>query len=175
MPTDKIRRNPDQPRKHFDQEKLNQLAASMKEVGQIQAIIVRYCPSTRDYVLIAGERRWRAAHIAEITELHAVVTHDGDDAFARSVAENCGRADMTPMEEGRGFDEMLRLGYPIERVAAIVGKSLPYVQSRMALLKLDPAVQEAVDKGHVNVGLAVEMTRLPAPRPGRDPRPLAAR
>lgn len=161
---DRIDPDPSQPRELFDETKLNELAASMKELGQLQAVTVRYDHTTRRYTLIMGERRWRAAQIAGITELHAMVMHgvsaDDPDTFAKAMAENITRADMTPIEEGRGFKRLLDSGYDMDRISDKIGKSFAYITSRLDLLSLIPEVQDAVNKGVVSVGLAAEMAKL---------------
>jgi len=158
IPVDKIDRDTTQPREHFDETSLNELALSMSKLGQLQPISVRYNEQTRRYTLIMGERRWRAAKIAGIAKLDAVVSYgipDGDrETLAKAVAENVGRADMTPMEEAKGFQRLVDFGYPLGEVAAMCGKSESYVGWRIDLLKLDLAVQEALIKGHIPVGLA---------------------
>ncbi|MGY3199734.1 ParB/RepB/Spo0J family partition protein [Streptomyces sp. TE5632] len=160
IPTDRIDRDENQPREVFDEEKLQELADSLKEVGQQQAITVRYVPATKRYAIISGERRWRAAQMAGLTEMHAMIVHGLEggaetlETFSRSVAENLGRADMTPLEEARAFQRLVDFGLTPEEVAKRVGKSFNFVDLRLALLKLVPAVQEALLKGHVPVGLA---------------------
>lgn len=160
IPTDRIDRDPNQPREIFDPEKLQELADSMGEIGQQQAITVRYVATTRRYTIISGERRWRAAQLAELAEMHAMVVHGLEggaetlETFSRSVAENLGRADMTPLEEAKAFQKLINFGLAPLDVAKRVGKSWNYVDCRLQLLKLVPAVQEALLKGHLPVGLA---------------------
>ncbi|MET9321976.1 ParB/RepB/Spo0J family partition protein [Streptomyces sp. NPDC003038] len=160
IPTDRIDRDENQPREVFDQDALQELADSMKEVGQQQAITVRYVPGTKRYAIISGERRWRAAQMAGLTEMHAMVVHGLEggsetlETFSRSVAENLGRADMTPMEEARAFQKLIDFGLDATEVAKRVGKSWNHVDNRLQLLKLTPTAQEALLKGHLPVGLA---------------------
>ncbi|NDK24669.1 ParB/RepB/Spo0J family partition protein [Streptomyces sp. TR1341] len=160
IPIDRIDRDENQPREIFDEDALQELADSMKEVGQQQAITVRYLPATKRYAIISGERRWRAAGLAGLTEMHAMVVHGLEggaetlETFTRSVAENLGRADMTPLEEARAFKKLMDFGLDATEVAKRVGKSWNHVDNRLQLLKLTPAVQEALLKGHLPVGLA---------------------
>ncbi|MFI0827251.1 ParB/RepB/Spo0J family partition protein [Streptomyces roseolus] len=158
VPIDRIDRDPSQPRQVFDQTALEELAGSMKRLGQLQPVSLRYVPSTKRYVLVMGERRWRAAQIAQLTELDAVVAHgipDGDrETLARQVAENCGRADMTPVEEAESFKRLVDAEYSIDEVSEMVGKSPAYVGWRIDLLRLCDTVREALSKGHIPVGLA---------------------
>ncbi|WP_225846914.1 ParB/RepB/Spo0J family partition protein [Streptomyces sp. HPF1205] len=169
IPTDRIDRDPQQPREVFDPDKLKELADSIKELGQLQPISVRYIPATKRYTLIMGERRWRAARLAGLTEMQAVIVHgleggsETADTFARSLAENVGRADMTPLEEARGFQRLIDFGYSIEKVASVCGKSWNHVDLRLSLLKLVPAVQEALLKGHIPVGLAWYVAQVSQP------------
>ncbi|MCX4609415.1 ParB/RepB/Spo0J family partition protein [Streptomyces mirabilis] len=154
-----ISRDENQPREIFDPEKLQELADSIAEIGVQQAITVRYI-SRGKYVLISGERRWRAAQMAALTEIPAMVMHGLEggsetlEGFTRSVAENLGRADMSPLEEAKAFKKLVDFDLTPEEVAKRVGKSWNYIDLRLSLLKLVPAVQEALLKGHLPVGLA---------------------
>ncbi|QKW06958.1 ParB/RepB/Spo0J family partition protein [Streptomyces sp. NA04227] len=158
IPVDRIDADPDQPRKHFDPAKLSELAGSMKLIGQQQPVSVRYNPGTKRYTLIMGERRWRAAKIAGLTELDAVVQHgikQGDRTIRmRAVAENVGRADMTAMEEAGAFQQLIDDGYTIDEVAEGTGKSAAYIGWRIDLLKLAEPLQDAVNKGHLPIGVS---------------------
>ncbi|MFJ5037971.1 ParB/RepB/Spo0J family partition protein [Streptomyces parvulus] len=166
VPIDRIERDPGQPRQLFDQAKLEELAGSIKELGLLQPVSLRYVPSTKKYVLIAGERRWRASKLAGLTEMPAVVSHgiqDGDrETLARQVAENCGRADMTPIEEAESFRRLTEAGFTVEEVAKRVGKSGAYVGWRIDLLRLTEPLREALAKGHLQVGLAWYVSLLNA-------------
>lgn len=118
-----------------------------------------------NFVIIMGERRWRAAQLAGLTELHALVLHgmEGDSAetFARAVAENVGRVDMTPLEEGRAFARLRDdFGYDLPKIAKVSGKSLNFVELRLDLLNLCLPMQDALTKGHIVVGLAWYASKL---------------
>ncbi|MEU9887967.1 ParB/RepB/Spo0J family partition protein [Sphaerisporangium sp. NPDC051011] len=162
LPTGQIDRDPNQPREHFDQTKLEELASSMKALGQLQPIAVR--PTGADekgrqrYTIIMGERRWRAAQIAGLTEMKTLIHYgieDGDpQTLAKAVAENVSRADMTPIEEAKGFQRLTDLGYTIADIASMCGKSEAYIGWRIDLLKLELPLQEALMKEHIPVGLA---------------------
>ncbi|MBA0053459.1 ParB/RepB/Spo0J family partition protein [Streptomyces sp. AJS327] len=172
IPVDRIDRDPKQPREHFDQAKLNELAGSMKRIGQQQAISVRYNPGSRRYTLIMGERRWRAAKIAGLTELDALVQHgikDGDRTILmKAVAENVSRADMTEIEEAKAFQRLVEDdGYTIEEVAEGVGRSAAYIGWRIDLLKLCPTALEAMSKGHLPPTLAWYVSKLSADNQSR--------
>lgn len=159
IPLHAISRDENQPREIFDPEKLQELADSIAEIGVQQAITVRYI-SRGKYRLISGERRWRAAQVAALTEIPAMVMHGLEggsetlEGFTRSVAENLGRADMSPLEEAKAFQKLVDFGLTPDEVAKRVGKSFNFVDLRLALLDLVPAVQEALLKGHIPVGLA---------------------
>jgi ParB/RepB/Spo0J family partition protein len=163
IPISKIDRDPGQPREHFDQTSLEELAASMRKLGQLQPINVRYDEDTKRFVIIMGERRWRAAQMAGLTQMKAVVMHgvgEGRETFAMAVAENVGRADMTPVEEAKAFHKLVAAEYTVEEVAELVGKSPAYVQWRIDLLRLCPEAQEALVKGQLPVGLAWYVGKL---------------
>jgi ParB/RepB/Spo0J family partition protein len=166
VPLDRIDRDPAQPREEFDRAKLEELAGSMKKLGQLQPVNVRYVPATRRYVLIMGERRWRAAQMAGLTELDAVVTHgveEGDrETLAKQVAENVGRADMTAMEEAKSFKRLADdpYLYTVDEIAEMCGKSAAYVGWRIDLLRLCEPAQEALGKGHLPVGMAWYVSQL---------------
>lgn len=166
VPIDRIDRDENQPRKVFDPVKLEELAGSIKELGLVQPVSLRYVPSTKRYVLIAGERRWRASKMAGLTELPAVVNHGvtegARETLARQVAENCGRDDMTPIEEAESFQRLVEAGYTVDEVAKLVGKSPAYVGWRIDLLRLTGPLREALAKGHLQVGLAWYVSLLNA-------------
>lgn len=158
VPTDRIDRDPNQPREVFDPVKLEELARSMRKLGQLQPVTVRYVPSTKRYVLVMGERRWRAAKAAGITEMTALVLHgvqEGSrETLAKAVAENVGRADMTPIEEAKAFKRLVDAEYPIDEVSEMVGKSPSYIAWRIDLLRLCESAREALSKGLLPVGVA---------------------
>ncbi|CAM5479287.1 ParB/RepB/Spo0J family partition protein [Streptomyces canarius] len=163
LPTSKIDRDPGQPREHFDEADLADLARSMKKLGQLQPINVRYNEDAKRYTIIMGERRWRAAQMAGLTTMKAVVMHgvgDGRETFAMAVAENVGRADMTPVEEAKAFHKLAEAGYTVDEIAELVGKSAAYVQWRIDLLNLCPEAREALVKGQLPVGLAWYVGKL---------------
>ncbi|MFI5629189.1 ParB/RepB/Spo0J family partition protein [Streptomyces sp. NPDC051664] len=164
IPIDRIDRDPNQPREIFDQAKLEELAGSMRELGQLQPITVRYDAGTRRYTIIMGERRWRAAGMAGLTEMTALVLRgveaDSREILAMAVAENVGRADMTPMEEAKAFKRLEKGGYTIDEIGGVCGKSPAYVGWRMDLLRLCEPAQEAVAKGHLSLNLAWYASQL---------------
>ncbi|MFF4388575.1 ParB/RepB/Spo0J family partition protein [Streptomyces sp. NPDC001552] len=166
IPTDRIINDPNQPREIFDEAKLEELAKSMKRLGQLQPITVRYAPGTKLYILVSGERRWRAAKSIGLTEMTALVLHgveEGErETLAKSTAENVGRADMTPIEEAKAFQRLADAEYTIDEIAEMCGKSASYIGWRIDLLRLCDAARDALAKGHMTVGLAWYVSLLNA-------------
>lgn len=150
---DRIVANPDQPRKHFDADALAELAASITASGLIEPLIVR--PVGDVFVLVAGERRWRAAAIAQLAEVPVrVMDLDEVDAYVLSVAENVNRADMTAGEEAESFAQLVAYGKTVGDVAALFGKSAEYVRARLSFLDLVPEARRLLDSGQVGTNLA---------------------
>ena len=155
LPIYKVEPNPDQPRKEFDPEELENLAESIRVHGLIQPLTVREMPMGY-YQIIAGERRWRAARLAKLSEVPVVVI-DADDRKAMELAliENLQRQDLNPVEEALGY-KTLREDYGLtqEEAAARVGKSRPAVANALRLLGLNPEVLELVRTGSLTAGHA---------------------
>ncbi|HEY4606125.1 MAG TPA: ParB/RepB/Spo0J family partition protein [Acidimicrobiia bacterium] len=160
IPVDRIKTNPDQPRTRFDDETLVELAASMKEVGVLQPIVVT--GDEKGYVLIAGERRWRAAKRAGLAEIPAVVRETtGRSTLVEALVENVQRQDLTPLEEAHAYQHLLEnFGMTQEQVADRVGKSRPTISNTLRLLQLPTAVQELVDSGELSAGHARALVGL---------------
>ena len=134
-----VRPNPDQPRKHFDEEKIAELAASIKLHGLLQPIVVRRAEA--GFELVAGERRYRAAHLAGVERLPALV-REVDDPLELALIENLQREDLSPLEESEGLAALIaRHGYSHREVADLLGKSRPYVSNILALTRLPEAVK----------------------------------
>ena len=144
-----------QPRKSFDQEKLEELADSIRQHGVIQPLTVRKL-SSGYYQIIAGERRWRAARMTELTEIPAVVIEaDDQKAMELAMIENLQREDLSPMGEAEGFRALVaNYGMTQEEAARRVGKSRSAVANAMRLLDLSPALQELVTDGQLSAGHA---------------------
>ena len=155
LPLQKIEPNPLQPRKTFNSEELDSLADSIRMHGIIQPLTVRRLPSGF-YQIIAGERRWRAARLAGLTDVPVVVI-EADDKKAMELAliENLQRSDLNPIEEALGYQELMGT-YEMtqEQAAARVGKSRPAVANALRLLSLSPAVLELVKDGSLSAGHA---------------------
>ena len=155
LPLQKVEPNPLQPRKNFDPDELQALADSIAMHGVIQPLTVRQLPSGF-YQIIAGERRWRAARMAGLSEIPVVVI-EADDKKAMELAliENLQRADLNPIEEAQGYQQLMTdYGMTQELAAERVGKSRPAVGNALRLLSLCPAVLELVEQGRLSAGHA---------------------
>ena len=155
LPIYKLEPNPDQPRRDFDEEELQALADSVTEHGIIQPLTVRQLPSGY-YQIIAGERRWRAARIAGLSEVPVVVI-EADDKKAMELAliENLQRQDLNPVEEALGYRSLMEdHGLTQEDAAKRVGKSRPAVTNALRLLKLNPEVLDKGRTGELTAGHA---------------------
>lgn len=155
LPIYKVEPNPDQPRQDFDEEELQLLADSITVHGVIQPLTVRELPSGY-YQIIAGERRWRAARLAELSEVPAVVI-EADDKKAMELAliENLQRQDLNPVEEALGYRSLMQdYGLTQEDAAARVGKSRPAVANSLRLLHLPEEIQSKVRSGVLTAGHA---------------------
>ena len=165
LPTYKIEPNPDQPRQDFDQEELEALAQSIAEHGVVQPLTVREL-SSGYYQIIAGERRWRAARLANLSEVPAVVI-EADDKKAMELAliENLQRQDLNPVEEALGYRSLMAdYGLTQEETAQRVGKSRPAVANALRLLNLCPEVLAVLRKGAISAGHARAILTLQTPR-----------
>ena len=161
LPLQKIEPNPLQPRKTFDQEELASLAESIRMHGIIQPLTVRKLPSGF-YQIIAGERRWRAARLAGLSDVPVVIM-EADDKKAMELAliENLQRQDLNPLEEALGYQTLMNeYGLTQEEAAGRVGKSRPAVANALRLLGLCPEVQERVRKGELSAGHARAILQL---------------
>lgn len=157
LPIEFIKRNPRNPRRFFDEAELNELAASIKEKGVIQPILVRPVPGEVNvYELIAGERRWRAAQIAGLPEIPALVNEFSDkEALEIAIIENVQRADLNPLEEAMGYEQLIaEFAYSQNELSQVIGKSRSHLANTLRLLKLPPAVQEHVRSGRLTAGHA---------------------
>ena len=155
IPLDKVRANPNQPRKAFDEDALQELAASIREHGIIQPLVVEDA-GDGTYVIVAGERRSRAARIAGLREVPAVVRNYSDERRLEvALIENVQREDLNPIEEAAAYKKLMELtGLSQEEVAARVGKSRPAVANALRLLKLPEDMQGAVAAGQLSSGHA---------------------
>ena len=153
LPVDMIAVNPDQPRRTFDERAIVELAESVKERGVLQPVLVRVLPGG-GYELIAGERRWRAAQLAGLDALPAIVRPD-DDAASLELAliENMAREDLNPLEEARACAALVEdLGLTREEVGRRVGRSRVAVSNLLRLLDLPDLAQMLIDDGSLSEG-----------------------
>lgn len=168
VPLESISPNPHQPRGALDPEKLEELAASIREHGLIQPLIVTET-STGKYVLIAGERRWRAATLAGLSELPVVVKEaTPQEMLELAIIENVQRDDLNAIEEAVAYQQLMDdFGMTQEEVAKRVGKSRPTVANLVRLLKLGADVQAAVVDGRISGAHARALLPLPTPESQR--------
>lgn len=155
IPIASIRPNAFQPRSHFDDEGIEALAASIRELGVLQPILVRVAENN-EYELIAGERRWRAARRAGLSSVPAVVrTADDHDALEQALVENLHRADLNPLEEAAAYQQLVDdFGLTHDQVAARVGKSRASISNTLRLFQLSPAIQRMLLEDGISAGHA---------------------
>ena len=168
LPIDQISPNPDQPRKRFTDDDLDDLTASIKEKGVIQPLIVRKT-GTDQFEIVAGERRWRAAQRAQLHELPVVVREFTDvEVLEVAIIENIQRADLNPIEEAAGYRQLMdRFGHTQEKMAEALGKSRSHIANLLRLLGLPDAVLQMVREGTLSAGHARALI------PAQDPLKLA--
>ena len=147
--------NPRQPRRSFDEETLDELAESIRQVGLLQPVVVRAAGSGR-YELVMGERRWRAARLAGLNEIGAIVKQTQDDDMLRdALIENLHRQQLDPLEEAAAYQQLLDdFGATHEELARKIGRSRPHISNTLRLLNLPPAVQKRVAAGVLTAGHA---------------------
>ena len=154
IPVDRLHPNPQQPRHNFDNEALEELAASIRRHGVLQPLLVSE-DSPDQYLLITGERRWRAARLAGLRTVPAVIRERIEDAEQLELAlvENLQRRDLTPLEEARAFEHLrTSLGLSQQEIADRVGMDRSTVANSLRLLKLPVEVQKMVERGELSAG-----------------------
>jgi ParB family transcriptional regulator, chromosome partitioning protein len=168
VPVDLISPNPDQPRLAFDEVTLEELAASIREHGVLQPILVRPLPEGH-FQLIAGERRWRASKIAGMTTIPALVEDiDDDTALEIAIIENLQREDLSPLDEASMYDRMVREhGYSIRKLAEKLGKDKGYLENRLRLADAPPEVRALVSLRKDTLSHAYELMKVEDPRKRR--------
>jgi ParB family chromosome partitioning protein len=154
LPVESIERNPEQPRKRFEEAKLEELAASIREHGVVEPILVRR--EGAKYRIVAGERRWRAAQRAGLKEIPAVLREASDrEAFELALVENLQRADLNAIEEAEAYQALVDdHGLTQEALAGRVGKDRSSVANALRLLKLPTDVRDLVREGQLDMGHA---------------------
>jgi len=158
-----IEPNPDQPRRHFDDTALDELAASIAARGLIQPIVVRPHPYSGGYQIIAGERRWRAAQRARIHEMPVIVRELSDsETLELAIVENVQRQDLNAIEEAEAYQRLIAdFGHTQEALGKLVGKSRSHVANLMRLLDLPRAVRDMVAVGKLTMGHARALVTAP--------------
>lgn len=157
IPIERLHPGPVQPRRQFDQQALEELAASIREKGVLQPILVRRHPSRADdYEIVAGERRWRAAQLAKQHDVPVVVRELEDgEALEIAIIENVQREDLNPIEEAEGYRRLIgEYGHTQDQVARMVGKSRAHIANTTRLLGLPDSVRGMVSGGELSAGHA---------------------
>lgn len=145
-----IQKNPYQPRKDFSEEKIQELAQSIKENGLIQPIIVRQSPVI-GYEILAGERRYRASIVAGLSEVPVIVKNLSDqDMMLHSIIENLQREDLNPVDEAKAYQSLIDKGFTHADIAEKMGKSRPYITNLVRLLNLSPSILKEVESGRLS-------------------------
>ena len=159
----RIRRNPDQPRSQFDEEALDKLAASIRERGVLQPILLRI--DGDGYMIVAGERRWRAAQKAQLHTIPAIVREIDESTVAElALIENIQRQDLNPLEEAEGYRQLIkRHGHTQEDLSQLVHKSRSHVANLLRLLDLPEFVRQSLLRGDISMGHARAVATAPDP------------
>lgn len=166
IPIDLIDANPDQPRKLFSTVELEELASSLKRHGLIQPVLLRPAPDQpKRYQIVAGERRWRAAQMAELHEIPAVIKDlDNREMLELAIIENIQRVDLDPIEEAQGFRQLIdAFSYTQSQLAEVVGKSRSHLANTMRLLSLPDQVIAMIQSGRLSPGHARALINAPDP------------
>lgn len=163
LPINDISPNPYQPRRHFDEEKLNELSQSIQENGLIQPIVVRKS-EILGYELIAGERRWRASLLAGLTDIPVIIKQLSDqDSMKQAIIENLQRANLNPIEEAKAYQQLVKkMHMTHDDIAKTMGKSRPYITNMIRLLNLPDNIKEAVESQQLTQGHARLLLNLKA-------------
>lgn len=156
LPVEKIVPNPDQPRRDFQPEALKDLADSLRQKGVIQPLIVRRKPNQDLYEIVAGERRWRAAQIAQLHELPVIVREFSDsEVLEIAIIENIQRAELNAIEEALAYRQLMdRFGHTQEKIAEALSRSRSHIANLLRLLTLPEDVQQMVKSGTLSAGHA---------------------
>ncbi|MEK6191799.1 MAG: ParB/RepB/Spo0J family partition protein [Chloroflexota bacterium] len=159
VPTNRVLPNPAQPRLSYEEDSLAELADSIRAHGVLQPILVR--PAGSQFELIAGERRWRAARMAGLNAVPAIVLDfDEETALEVSIIENLQREDVSPLEEAGMYRKMLALGYSVRQLAGKIGKDKGYVENRLRLADAPPEIRELVAARRDTISHAYELMKV---------------
>ena len=157
LPVESIRANPDQPRRKFDERALKELSDSIREKGIVQPLVVRPAPNLPGmYEIVAGERRWRAAQLAQLAEIPVLIREFNDkEVLEVAIIENIQREGLNAIEEAASYRQLIdRFGHTQERVAEALGKSRSHIANLLRLLNLPQDVQNMVVAGTISAGHA---------------------
>ena len=153
----KLRPSPLQPRRVFDKNSINELAESIKSKGLVQPILVRPSNSSEgEYEIIAGERRWRAAQVAQLHKIPAVIRNLNDtESLEIAIIENVQRSDLSPIEEAAGYKKLMEsYNHTQEQLSEVVGKSRSHIANIIRLLSLPQSIQDMISQGSISSGHA---------------------
>jgi ParB family transcriptional regulator, chromosome partitioning protein len=170
IPVDRIKPNPGQPRMTFDEDALAELAASIKEHGVLQPVLVRpKADEPQTYEIVAGERRWRATRMAGIATIPALVEEiDDDTALEIAIIENLQREDLSPLEEAVMYERMVTdHGYSVRKLAQKIGKDKGYVENRLRLADAPVEIKQLVSLRKDTLSHAYELLKVEDPRKRR--------
>lgn len=169
IPLDNIKPNPDQPRMTFDEDALNDLAASIREHGVLQPVLVRPTAEHHRFQLVAGERRWRAARAAGLTEIPALIEQlDDETALEIGIIENLQREDLSPLEEAMIYDRMTHdHGYSVRKLAQKLGKDKGYIENRLRLAGAPTEIKQLVSLRKDTLSHAYELLKVEDPKKRR--------
>ena len=156
IPIENIQANKQNPRSFFSEEELIDLSNSIKEKGIVQPIIVRKRDNENSFEVIAGERRWRAAQIAQLDKIPAIIkSMSDDDALEIAIIENVQRSNLNPIDEASGYKRLIDIyNYTQEDLASVIGKSRSYIANILRLTNLPLIVQEYLSSGQLTIGHA---------------------
>lgn len=157
VPIERVEPNPDQPRRHFEEDKLEDLKNSIREKGIIQPLIVRPHPKKPSHFeIVAGERRWRAAQGANLHQVPVIIREfDDTEVLEVAIIENIQRADLNPVEEAVGYRQLIeKFGHTQDQLAKALGKSRSHIANQMRLLNLPSEVQDLLTLGKLSAGHA---------------------
>lgn len=165
LPVGDIHPNPRQPREVFDEEDMDELVASIREVGVLQPVVVRPVRGDSPYELVMGERRWRASRKAGLTEIPAIIRHTSDEDLLRdALLENLHRSQLNPLEEAAAYQQLLEeFGATQEELSRRIGRSRPQISNTLRLMRLPPLVQRRVAAGVLSAGHARALLALEDP------------
>lgn len=157
LPVERVHPNPDQPRRAFNEDALTELASSIKEKGIIQPLIVRPIANRPDnFEIVAGERRWRAAQIAQLHEVPVIIrSFDDTEVLEIAIIENIQRADLNPVDEAAGYRQLMdKFGHTQDQMSKALGKSRSHIANLLRLLNLPDDVQRMLTEGQLSAGHA---------------------